>query len=417
MTGAGALSPTESEKHLIRSGGSAARLLALNLFRDEHRRTLDTIYGARDAEAYASLLGAFAATLDERVAPESKRFDAEAGGIATSRRAMFEQGLCAMPFDSNGGLSLPFGVYCLAMELAGAADASTAMSVGIHNTVAEGIFRFGSDAQRSSVFEDLIKGRRLASFSLTEPSSGSDASNMSTLATREGSGYTINGTKTFITNAGEADLYLVFAKTGDGHSAFIVERDNAGISFGPDIPKLGMKGSRTAEVRLQDCRVSADSLVGAEGRALEYVKAMLNASRIVMGSICVGIALTAYTQAVRYSTQRELFHQRLSDSPVTREKIADMRTSITAARLSCMHASRLKDLGRDFASEAAQAKLLSTEMAVEVCDRAIQMFGGYGYTDSDVHRHWRDARLLTIGEGASEVLRGLIAARELSAFR
>jgi len=136
-----------------------------------------------------------------------------------------------------------------------------------------------------------------------------------------------------------------------------------------------------------------------------------------MGSICVGIARTAYGKAVAYSSQRELFNQKLSDLQVTREKVANMRTEITAGRLLCTYASRLRDLGLDYASEAAQAKLVSTEMAARVCDQVIQMFGGYGYTSGDVHRHWRDARLLTIGEGTSEVLRMLVAGRELGGSR
>ena len=384
----------------------------MKLFRQEHRTTLDVFYG-REAEQYSALLEALGAALETRVLPDSARFDNDSGGIAGARRSLFDQGVCRIPFESHGGLSLPFGVYCLAMELAGAADAPTAMSLGIHNTVAEGVFRFGSELQRTNLFPDLISGKKLASFSLTEPSSGSDASRMGTFATRSGSGYALNGTKTFITNAGEADVYLVFARTGTGHSAFLVDRSTPGLSFGPDIPKMGMRGSRTAEVRLEDCRVPAESIVGEEGRALQYVKAMLNASRIVMGSICVGIAMVAYAKALEYSAQRSMFEKKLSDLQMTREKIADMRSEITSARLMCLYASRLKDSGSEYASESAQAKVVATEAAARVCDRAMQLFGGYGYTNNDVHRHWRDARLLTIGEGASEVLRMLIASKEL----
>jgi butyryl-CoA dehydrogenase len=221
----------------------------------------------------------------------------------------------------------------------------------------------------------------------------------------------------FITNAGDADLYLVFAKTEKGHSAFLVDRSTPGLSAGADIPKLGMRGSRTSEVRFEDCHVPSESLLGEDGSGFEYAKSMLNGSRIIMGSICVGIALTAYRKALDYSKQRALFGQRLADLQLTREKIANMRTEITSGRLLCLYASRLKELGLDHASEAAQAKVLSTEMAARVCDQVIQVYGGYGYTDSDVHRHWRDARLLAIGEGTSEVLRMLIAGKEVSGQR
>jgi len=178
-----------------------------------------------------------------------------------------------------------------------------------------------------------------------------------------------------------------------------------------------MRGSRTSEVRLVDCHVTSESLLGEDGSGFEYAKIMLNGSRIIMGSICVGIELTAYRKALGYSKQRELFGQRLADLQMTREKIANMRTEITSGRLLCLYASRLKELGLDHASEAAQAKVLSTEMAARVCDQVIQIYGGYGYTDRGVHRHWRDARLLAIGEGASEVLRMLIAGKEFSGTR
>jgi alkylation response protein AidB-like acyl-CoA dehydrogenase len=296
----------------------------------------------------------------------------------------------------------------------GTADASIALSVAIHNTVAEGLFHFGSDALKDRFLADIISGRKLASFSLTEPTSGSDAKAMATRAKRSGNEYVLNGSKAFITNAGEADVYFVFAASDKGHSAFIVEKNRPGIHFGADIPKLGMRGSRTAEVRFQDCHVPKEMLVGEEGKGFEYAKAMLNASRVVMGSICVGIARAAFDKAVAYSKERKAFGSPISEFQLTKEKIADMKTGITAGRLMCMHAARLRESGVDYSSESSQAKVFAAEMSTKVCDAAIQVFGGYGYTTEDVHRHWRDARLLTIGEGTSEVLRLLIARRELA---
>jgi alkylation response protein AidB-like acyl-CoA dehydrogenase len=386
----------------------------LKLFHPEHKKAIEVFYEKEHA-AYAALLESLAGTLEQGVAPLSPSFDSGAGGIEKARRLLFEHGLCRMPFSSHGGLSLPFGIYSLAMELTGSADAPTAMSLGIHGTVAECISAYGTEDQKTRYLEDLISGRKLASFSLTEPSSGSDARSMRTRATKKGSGYVIDGTKTFITNAGEADVYLLFAGVEGGHSAFLIDASTPGLMVGPDIPKLGMRGSRTAEVVLDGCEVSGDSLVGECGRAFEYVKGLLNGSRIIMGSICVGIATAAYHKSLDYSRERKLFDGNLSDLQMTREKIANMRSDITSSRSMCLYASRLKELGVEYASEAAQAKLLSTEAAARVCDQAIQLFGGYGYTNADVHRHWRDARLLTIGEGASEVLRMVIASRELGA--
>jgi butyryl-CoA dehydrogenase len=388
----------------------------MGLFRPEHESVLKSFY-AQESTVYVNLLGSLSAFLDAEVAPHSSRFDADAGGIGEVRKKLFDQGISRLSFDGEGGMSLPFGVYALAMELVASADAPTAMSIGIHTTVAEAVGRFGSDELKGSVLQDLISGRKLGAFSLTEPSSGSDARSMSTRAVRSGSSFKIDGSKTFITNAGEADVYLVFAATERGHSVFLVDGSTPGLSTGPDIPKLGMRGSRTAEVTLQGCTVPEWAMLGEEGKGFEYAKALLSGSRIVMGSICVGIARTAYAKALAYSLDRDLFKQRLADLQITREKVANMRTDITSGRLLCLYASRLRELGLDYSSEAAQAKVLSTEMAARVCDTVVQLFGGYGYTNPDVHRHWRDARLLTIGEGTSEVLRLLIASREVSGSR
>jgi len=302
----------------------------------------------------------------------------------------------------------------LAMELAGSADASIALSVAIHNTGAEGLLHFGSEALKKRYLSDIISGSKLVSFSLTEPTSGSDAKTMKTRAKKSGRDYVLNGSKMFITNAGEADIYFVFAATEKGPSSFLVERGSPGLQFGEDLPKLGMRGSRTSEVRFSDCRVPQEMLVGEEGKGFEYAKAMLNGSRIIMGSICVGIAQAAFDKALSYSRERKAFGSAISEFQLTRAKIADMKTGISAGRLLCMHAARVRESGADFTSESSQAKVFSTEMSLRVCDAAIQIFGGYGYTDDDVHRHWRDARLLTIGEGTSEVLRLLIASRELA---
>ena len=383
------------------------------LFKPEHRRLLEFNYPGHDD--YADLLSHLGRFMEESILPKSPGFDLHEGDAVPARKALFEQGLCQIPYPrSYGGLELPFGVYVTAFELAGAADAGVAMSAGIHNTVAEGIFRFGNDSLKKKYIPSVLAGRLLGSFSLTEPSSGSDARSIGTKAKKQGGEYRLNGSKAFITNAGEADVYFVFASTEKGPSAFVVEKSFPGIDFGSDLPKLGMRSSRTSEVRFVDCVVPEENLVGKEGEAFEYAKAMLNTSRIVMGSICVGIAQIAFDKAVAYSKQRKAFGLTISEFQLIREKIANMATEITAGRLLCMNAARLKERGADYSSEASQAKLFSTEMSARACDSAIQVFGGYGYTTDDIHRHWRDARLLTIGEGTSEVLRLLIARRELA---
>ncbi|MBI3840411.1 MAG: acyl-CoA dehydrogenase family protein [Thaumarchaeota archaeon] len=383
------------------------------LLTSEHRLLLKSNYAQH--EVYAELLGALGAFMEEKVLPLSQKFDDGSAKMDSTRARLLEQGFCQIGYPKEyGGLGLPFGVYVLAAELAGYADAGMALSVAIHNTAAEGIFQFGSEDQKRKYVSDIISGKKVASFSLTEPTSGSDAKTMATKAKKTPRGYMINGSKAFITNAGEADVYFVFAATEKGPSSFIVESPNPGMSFGEDLPKLGMRGSRTSEVRFVDCEVPADALVGEEGQGFEYAKRMLSGSRIVMGSLCVGVARAAYDKALSYSKQRRAFGSPISDFQLTKEKIADMKTGITAGRLLCMHAARAREGSVEYSSEAAQAKVFATEMAVRVCDMAIQVFGGHGYTTEDVHRHWRDARLLTIGEGTSEVLRLLIASRELA---
>lgn len=369
-----------------------------------------------DASAeYLEVLSSLADFMEKKVLPLSPEFDSGKKSIVASRSELLKQGFCQIPFPVEyGGLGLPFSVYANAVELLGSADASIALSLEIHNAVAEGIYRFGNEGQRKKYLKDLLTGKILASFGLTEPTSGSDSRNMATRAERVGDEYSLSGSKMFITNAGEADLYMVFARSEKGPSCFLIEAPSHGLKFGENLPKLGMRGSKTAEVLLSGCRVPKENLVGEEGKGVEYAKSILHGARIVVAALNVGIAQMAYEKSLSYSKQRKAFSQPISEFQLIREKIADMKTSISAGRLLYYYASLLKDKGQDISSEASQAKVFSTEMSLKVCDDAIQIFGGYGYTTDDVHRHWRDARLLTIGEGTSEVLRMLIARRELS---
>jgi len=175
-----------------------------------------------------------------------------------------------------------------------------------------------------------------------------------------------------------------------------------------------MRGSRTSEVTFEDCLIPRENLVGVEGQGIDYATQILHGARIIVAALNVGISRLAYEKALDYAKQRNAFGRPISEFQLTREKIADMKTGINAGRLLYFYASRLKESGADYSSEAAQAKVFATEMSLRVCDAAIQIYGGYGYTTDELHRHWRDARLLTIGEGTSEVLRLLIASRELA---
>ena len=366
-------------------------------------------------QEYSDVLASLGSFMETELLPLSAKLDSGEEKIDGPRSALFAQGMSLIPFPARyGGLGLPFSVYAMAVELLGTADASVALSVEIHNAVAEGVLRFGSDHQRERHLGPIITGQRLASFALTEPASGSDAGNMATTAEKHAGEYVVNGSKMFITNAGEADVYLVFAKTSKGPSCFLLESPNPGLKFGAELKKLGMRGSKTREVIFSECRIPEENLVGEEGKGADYAKEILHGARIVVAALNVGISQLAYDKALAYARQRRAFGRAISDFQLVREKLADTKIGINAGRLMYLYASRIKELGGDYSSEASQAKVYATEMSLKACDDAIQIHGGYGYTTDDLHRHWRDARLLTIGEGTSEVLRMLISRRELA---
>ncbi len=384
------------------------------LYSPEHRQLME-FYHPQKHEEYSDVLSALGGFMERKLLPASAKFDTGEAKMAPVRKELLGHGICQIAAPAEyGGLGLPFSLYANAIEMLGTADASTALSIEIHNAVIEGLLKYGSEGQRQARVPGLAAGERLASFCLTEPTSGSDSRNMATVAVTKGKGYAITGSKMFITNAGEANTYMVFARSGKGPTCLLVDAPNAGMEFGGDLKKLGMRGSRTSEITFRDCQTPAENLVGEEGKGADYAHGILHGARIVVAALNVGIARLAYEKSVQYAKQRRAFGQEISDFQLTREKIADMKTSITAARLLYFHAALLRERGLDFASEASQAKVFATEMSLKVCDDAIQIHGGYGYTTDELHRHWRDARLLTIGEGTSEVLRMLIASRELA---
>jgi len=202
----------------------------------------------------------------------------------------------------------------------------------------------------------------------------------------------------------------VFARTPDGHASIIVPKEASGFSHGKNIPKMGLKGSSLMGLNFDGVSVPEENLVGKVGEGFEYAKRMLLSGRITIAALSVGIAQAAFDKAVHYAKERRAFGQSISEFQITRKKAAEMKTNIDAARMMTYHAAYLKDKKLDFESEACEAKLFATEMALDVCNEAIQIHGGYGYTDeADVHRHWRDAKLMTIGEGTSEIMEVIIS--------
>lgn len=366
-----------------------------------------------DVEEYNLILESIGIFAEKEILPTAKKVDQEDIFPRDNLEKVAKQGIMAIPFPKEyNGLGLPYPVYVAALEMLAKACANTALQVSIQGMVCEGIKLFGNSQQKNELLKEkgIAEGRSLIAFALTEPCCGSDAKSIETKARLSGDNYILNGTKTLITSPGEADFILIFARTDKGISSFLVPRETEGFKVMRVMPKLGFRGHRLSEIQLENCEVAKEALLGEDGKGLEYAKQILNAGRLSIAAIAVGIAQAAYEKSLLYSKDRAAFGERISNFELIQEKLANMVTEINAARLLTCYAAYLKDKGKNIASEVSQAKLFAAEMALRVCDNAIQIHGGYGYTDEyDIHRHWRDARLLTIGEGTSELLRTLIA--------
>jgi len=370
-----------------------------------------------EAARYQYILESAGGLFEKEILPSAKKIDQNGTFPRQNLELLQREKIMGMPFPKEyAGSALPFTAYAAVIEMLASACANTALQLSIQGMITEGLELFGTAGQKEKFLKEkgLAVGRCLIAFALTEPCCGSDARSIRSTAAPEGNAYILNGSKIFITNAAEADFTLVFAATKKGISAFIVPKESSGFIVLKDMPKLGFRGNRLNAVQLKDCRVPGEYLLGEEGKGLEYAKQILNSGRLTIAAIAVGIAQSAYEKARLYSKKREAFGESLSHFQLIQEKLADMATGIRAARLMTYCAAAQKDGGMDIAAEAAQAKLFASETAVQVCDKAMQIHGGYGYVDDfDIHRHWRDSRMLLIGEGTSDMLRLLIAHLEL----
>ncbi len=386
----------------------AVEVSVVGFFRAEQKDAIEMMYGA-EAEEYNLLLESLGDFFEKEIEPTAREIDLKATFPKENMSKLFQQDFTSMSFPKEyGGLELPWPVYIAAMEMCGKACASTALSIAIHGTCCEGVRMFGSVDMKKRYLPEMISGKLLAAFSLTEPGAGSDARNLRTQARFQNGEWVINGTKMFTTNGGYCGVYFLFAKTPKGPSAFLVDGKSAKSS--KPIEKLGCRGSVTSEVVFEEAQVPRESLVGVEGEGFEYAKRMLYGGRVTVGALTTGIAQAAFDKAVRYSKQRTAFGKPIADFEMIKAKLADMLTEINASRLMVYRAARLKAQGKPYESEAAQAKVFATESGLRVCNEAIQIHGGYGYADEfDVHRHWRDARLMTIGEGTSEIMRLVVS--------
>ena len=330
---------------------------------------------------------------------------------------MAELSIMGMPFPEKcGGAGADETSYVLAVEEISRACASTGCILSAHTSLATWpVYEFGTDAQKDRYLTDMASGRRLGAFALTEPGAGTDAGSGTCTATLHGDEYALDGSKIFITNAPFAEVYIVFAKTDPargtrGMSAFIVEKDTPGFSVGEAEHKLGIRGSSTPPIYFSDCRVPKDALLGKEGDGFKIAMQTLDGGRIGIAAQALGIAQAALDASVAYAKERVQFGKPIAANQAIQWMIADMATAVDAARLLVYRAAWCVDNGRAYGTEGAMAKLFASEAATRVADRAIQIHGGYGYTESyPVERNYRDAKITEIYEGTSEVQRMVIA--------
>ena len=340
------------------------------------------------------------------------------GWIADSAVAKLgELGLLGMMVPEEwGGSYTDYVAYALAIEEIAAGCGATAALVSVHSSVGCGpILKFGSEAQKRLHLKDMAQGRSIGCFCLTEPQAGSEAHNLKTRAELKDGAWLLNGAKQFITNGKRAKVAIVFAVTDPhlgkkGISAFIVPADTPGFLVGRPEKKLGIRASDTCPIIFENCRLGADALLGSRGKGLSIALSNLEGGRIGIAAQAIGIARAAFDAALAYAGTRRQFDRPIGEFGSIGDMLADMETSINAARMLTLHAARLRSAGESCLSEACQAKLYASEMAERVCSKAIQVHGGYGYLeDYEVERHYRDARITQIYEGTSEIQRLVIA--------
>ncbi|MCF6138938.1 acyl-CoA dehydrogenase [Pseudalkalibacillus berkeleyi] len=342
---------------------------------------------------------------------EEERFD----------RGLFDQmaelGLTGIPWpEEYGGIGADYLSYVIAVEELSRVCASTGVTLSAHTSLAGWpVYKFGNEEQKQKFLRPMAEGTKMGAYGLTEPGSGSDAAKMKTTAVRDGNDYIINGSKIFITNAGDAEIYVVFAVTDreskhKGISAFIVEKGTPGFSFGKKEKKLGIRSSPTLEIIFEDCRVPAENRLGEEGEGFKIAMQTLDGGRNGIAAQAVGIAQGALDVSVAYAKERQQFGKPIGLQQGIGFKLADMATKVEASRLLTYQAAWRESEGLSYGKESAMSKLFAGDTAMEVTTEAVQVFGGYGYTkDYPVERYMRDAKITQIYEGTQEIQRLVIS--------
>jgi butyryl-CoA dehydrogenase len=354
---------------------------------------------------------------ENQVAPTAAERDEEERFDRSIFEQMAELGLTGIPWpEKYGGAGADYLSYVLAVEELSRVDASIGVTLSAHVSLASWpIYKFGTEEQKQKFLRPLAEGKKMGAYCLTEPGSGSDSAGMRTTAVRDGDHYILNGSKIFITNAGEAEIYVVFAVTNPelkhkGITAFIVEKGMPGFTMGKKEKKLGIRSSPTLAVNFEDVRVPVENRLGEEGQGFKIAMMTLDGGRNGIAAQALGIAQGAFDHALAYAKERNQFGKPIASLQAIQFKLADMATKIEAARLLTYQAAWLEDQGLPYGKASAMSKVFAGDIAMEVTTEAVQVFGGYGYTrEYPVERFMRDAKITQIYEGTNEIQRVVIS--------
>lgn len=357
---------------------------------------------------------------EKEIKPVVMKFDESQNFPFEITKKMGELGFMGVIFpDEFGGSGFGYGEYITVIEEISRVDPSVGLTIAAHNSLCTNhIFLFGNDEQKKKYLPDLTTGEKIGAWALTEPTSGSDAGSMLTTAVRDGNSYILNGSKNFITHGSVGSTTVVTALTDKskgkkGISAFIVENNSPGFIVSKKENKMGMRSSDTAALAFDNCKIPKENILGAEGTGFHQALTVLDGGRISIAALALGIAQGALDASIKYSKERKQFGKSISEFQAIQWKLADIATRIEAARLLTYRAGFLKDQGKEVVVESSMAKYYASEVAVMATNEAVQIHGGYGFIkDFPVEKFYRDVKLVTIGEGTSEIQK-LVIAREL----
>jgi alkylation response protein AidB-like acyl-CoA dehydrogenase len=354
---------------------------------------------------------------EKEIAPFVRKYDEKGEFPFEIMKKLGEIGFLGITFpEEYGGSGLKYLDYVVIIEEISRVDPSIGLSVAAHNGLCTNhIYCFGDENQKRKYLPELCTGKKIGAWALTEPQAGSDAANLLTTAVKENSYYILNGNKVFTTHGSVGDVIVVMAVTDktkgkNGISSFIVEKGYDGLIVGKKEDKLGMRASDTCSLIFDNCKVPAENLIGEEGQGYKQAMEILAGGRIGIAALSVGLAQGAFELSLKYSKERKAFGKYIAEFQAIQWKLADMATQIESARLLTYKAAYLKDQGKDYSLYASMAKYFASEVAVKCAIEAVQIYGGYGYIkEYPVEKFYRDAKLLTIGEGTSEIQKIIIA--------